>query len=641
MKNNILDTSLLASNAKRSHAIHRRVCALKYALPLSLLSLLLFVTITSNAFAQQSGCGTNPFQDWYWIDPTRPFTTVTGTISRTINLNTGDPWDDGDWNIYVVPDDGSVLKNRAGQANSNGEIEFEINTRGRPSDLANHFPVGSRIEGYGEWVEDTGHDNKTELHPLYWMRTLNKNPITLFMGQDDTGRCVDAQNLLWEGFEFPIPAQYPIVRPGAIPPSNTQIFHESAKIACGTTKAYVSPNGYVLWVYLDSWWFSDCESVGRVIHGDSPYYFGTIERSTASLLKETLTYSVATEVGTGQKIAFLKVEAELDSPPQGNLVYSKWEYESSAGAIIGTVGEIRNQPPHKLAFSMPYAPALGYNQNKWRLSVSASTKSYGVEQPQSSSEFAQEVERTLVTEGRTYALDTSEISFKRTEKEGGVCPDAVYLTIDQSKLLPQIALRSIRWYAKILRDADGYTVSNPVEVLVTPQAPLDDVGFLAQTYNATYNDPDRDKRFDVIWKQLSSGQPNLAQIAVAARGVTELGEQVEATELLSSLCGIAPFSYHQIMDYSYRLLASKGLRGELYKVIKKVSRSDKKWLEALARFSKGEKISEREKRIILSKAREGSRLPAMPSKKKPKKVDMTKQSRPSPTPIVIPLRKGQ
>jgi len=626
-----------------SDRVDRRILDLKHTL-LFLFCLPILFTGIPNAIAQQSGCETHPLQDWNWIDSNKPLVHITGTISKTINHNTGRVWHDGDWNIYVVPDDSSVLKNSRGQTNSNGEIEFEVNTRGEPSDLRQHFPVGSRIEGYGEWVEDTGHTDdhpKTELHPLYWMRTLNQNPVTIFMGQDDTGRFVDAQNLLWEGFESTIPAQYPLVRPGAIPPSNTQIFHESSKIARGTTKAYVSPSAYVFWVYLDSWLFSDCESVGRIFSGDSPYYFGTIERSTASLLKETLTYSVGTEVGTGQKIAFLKVEAELESPPQGSLAYSKWEYESSAGPIIGTIEETKTQPPHKVVFSMPYAPTLSYNQNMWRLDVSASTNPYDEGLPQNPSEFAQNVERTFVTEGRTYVLDKSKISFKRTEKGGGVCPDAVYLTIDQSKLLPQITLRSIKWSAKIIQDANGYTVNNPIEVLITHQNPLNDLGFFAQTYNATYNDPDKDKRFDVRWKQLSRGQPNLSQIAVTANGVTELGEQVEATELLSALCGLAPFNYNKIMDYSYRLIASKGLRGELYKVIKKVNRSDKKWLEALARFSKGEQISKREQRIILSKAREGSRLPAIPRKKKLKKVDMTKQSQPSLTPIVIPLRKDQ
>lgn len=389
-------------------ALSRQPITCMLCLSLALCSVLFPVR---HASAQQSGCGTNPFQDWYYVDANRPFVTLQGTIHKTIKHNVGDWFDDGDWNIHVNPFDKSFLKNRSGRVNADGLIELEVNSRGNPSDLAARFPIGTRVEASGAWVDDTGHDGKTELHPVDWMRTVDTNPVSLFVAQDDTGRFVNAELVLWESFDFPLQSIYPKVTPWAIPPSQTQILTEDAKIARGTTKGYMGPENYNLWVFLDNSWFSDCESVGRVIYGDSPYYFGTISRSTAPLLRETVSYSVSTEVGTGQKIALIKVAAELATLPQaepyvgepgvppGGLAYTKWRYESNAGTIIGTVEETKTGP-HRLEFSMPYAPALGYNQSSWQLSVTGASVPFGQSIPATSMDFADPVSRIMVFEGR-------------------------------------------------------------------------------------------------------------------------------------------------------------------------------------------------------------------------------------------------
>lgn len=567
------------------------------------------------------------------MSDSRPYIAVRGTIARTIQLNQGDAFDDGDWNIHVRPDDPSVLRNSNGTTNSGGQIEFEVNSRGTQSNLAAHFPSGTRVEGYGEWVEDTGHDQKTELHALNWLRTIDANPMKLFVAQDDTGRFVNAQNLLWESFSFPVALQYPIVRVNAIPPSGTEIFHETARIARGTTRAGISPTGYTLWVFLNSWWFSNCENVGLVTYGDSPHYFAEIQRSKQPLLHEKLTYSVSTEVGTGQKIALLRIEIDLDQPSQGSLAHSRWRYESSAGTVIGTAEENKTTPPHRLVFSMPYAPAIGYTQNTWRMSVSASTLPMDADVPQGSTDFAQNVTRTYLAEGRTYTIGKSRIFFDRTNKGSGVCPEAVYLTVNDSELLPQIHLRANRWYVKKLRDKDGFTVSNPSEVEVTLQTPLSDPGFSAHTYG-----PPNERRLDVQWTPLPSGQTNLAIVEAKARGVTELGEEIEATAWLSAICGIAPFSYSQLMDFSFRLLRSKGYRGELYKIMPRARSADRAWLDALWRFSEGRMISDADRRRLVTAARQGSLLPPLPQK------DTLQPSPPSSrsdgaAPLTIPLKK--
>ena len=378
------------------------VARLRHINHLAVVRLILLITVIQiplffayDVAAQQSGCGTTSFQDWFLVSTTEPFKNVRGTLAARPHLNEGDNsfselYADSDWNFYVVPDDPSVLRNSRGYSNANGQIEFELCTYGWPTGVPDAFPAGSRIEAYGEWVEDYGHDamqghtpvpvppdsdkygGKTELHPLYWIKTLDKNPMKVFMGQDMSGRFVDAQNVLWEYVDYPITPQYPIVTPGQIPPSNTQVFHETASIARGVASNSASPSGYGVFVQLEPGYFSDCKDRARVIVPErSPHYFGSILRSSGPLRKETLRYSVSYLIDdpshshpfndrSHQKIAHLHVEVELKNPPssllgipddEAHIVWSRWEYESSAG-ITGPVRERKAAPPHKIVFSM-------------------------------------------------------------------------------------------------------------------------------------------------------------------------------------------------------------------------------------------------------------------------------------------------
>lgn len=591
------------------------------------------------AHAQQSGCGTNPFQDWYYIHPSLRFVTLQGTIAQKIHLNVGDWFDDGDWNIHVKPFEGSYLVNNQGRANANGLIELEVNSRGTPGDMAARFPVGTVVEANGAWVRDTGHNQKTELHPVEWIRTVNTNPVNLFVAQDDTGRFVNAELVLWEPFDFPLTSSYPKVTPWYIPPSQTQMLEESAKVARGTTRGELGPESYRLWVFLDSWWFSNCEVIGQVTYGDSPYYFGTMTRSTVPLLKETVTYSVATDIGTGQKIAMIKVAAELETLPQaepyegepgippGGLAYSKWRYESTAGTVVGTLEETKTGP-HRFEFSMPYAPAIGYNQNTWQMTVTGSSVPYASTMPAESKAQARQVSRIMISEGRTYALDKSTISLKWERK--AACTDPIYLTVDESKLLPQIGIRGIRWFVTIERDGDGFSVTNPVEAQVAPQSPLDTPGFTASTYPSP-----NDKRLDVAWKPLPSGLPNLSRLAVTVRAVTELGEEADFTLLVTPNCGIGGYSFAQIVDFSARRIHKAGYDGEWYRAAESATSEDKPWIEALWKFMDGRRLTKEEERLVLSGAAEGADLPPPPEQESLTPIPR-RERLPTGSPIVIP-----
>lgn len=80
---------------------------------------------------------------------------------------------DGDWILKIAPDqaDHLLLINRAGVVNRNRLVECEV----EPNDsidndaMEAHFfapLVGLRVTVSGPWVEDTRHDNKTEIHPI-------------------------------------------------------------------------------------------------------------------------------------------------------------------------------------------------------------------------------------------------------------------------------------------------------------------------------------------------------------------------------------------------------------------------------------------------------------------------------------------
>ena len=579
------------------------------------------------AYALQSGCSSNPLQTWDYVDPTRPVVTTTGTIHSIERDSPSEPVPGGTagpgWHIRIDPDDKSVVQNRRSRDNADGLIELEVQSGGRPASLPKLFPVGARVEACGEWVEDMGQDpygginsaaigGRTELHPLHWLRSVATNPALIFIAQDDSGRFGSARNPLWERFEIPVRPQFPKVTPWRPVPSRTLIFAEEAGIARGTSSAAATPSGYSLWVYLDGWWFNDCGRRPPASCGDacghSPYYFGTVRQSTVALLAETVTYRVGRDAGTGRKIVYLQVAVELGAPPQGPLAYTRWTYESGAGDGAGVVEEVKRQPPHRLELALPYAPALGYAQNSWRLSVAGSTVPQGQHQPPTSSLSTEHIVRMHIAEGRTYALDPSTISLDRAEVGDGVCGEGVRLAVNESKLLPQIALSDLQWTVRVLRDAAGSPVASPEEIGIAADAPTDGPGFTARVAAAGPG-----KRLEIAWTHAGPDQRNLSRIAVVSRGVTELGEAVEACAVLSPACGLGPYRQAEILDYNYRLLARRGLRGKLDTIARMVAGNDKKWLEALVKFVAGTRIGAAEEQLLIEKARLGAELPPLPA----------------------------
>jgi outer membrane protein OmpA-like peptidoglycan-associated protein len=577
----------------------------------------------------QVGCGTNPVQDWYLVDNFRPYIQVNGTIAKKIKLNRGGIVDDGDWNICLKPASGEeyVLTNSIGDVNEasgicddDGLIELEVcagpdfMVRLGPGlvDLPSIFPVGTQVTAYGQWVEDAGHGSKTELHPLQWMMSKNANPFWIWVAQDNTARFATWLNWAW--LDLPLPVQSTFVRPGAVPPSATQILHEHSRLHMDVgdsaevtqAKANIGLDQMVhLHVHLDKGPFNNCEFAGGgVIITEGSNYLGRFELSSAPLLRDTISVSVVpvhdVDTNTDHKAVNIKVTAELNSPPQGQLAYSKWRYETNPGFATSETVTIRSPSPHRRELAWTYRPWQGPGWGKacWTLDVVGSTR------PEDDSPtFDQIYQRTFVGDRRIYRIDPSTISLGRYDKD-----NQTDINLDKSKLFPGVALKTLAWEIKTYKNADGTVPITPELINVTPSTPVTRTGFSAQLLE--FEHP--------IYRQLRirwDSCPNRTQLFVRASGETELGEPVIDALIVSAPCGIGTLSYWQIREYFYRVVGHKFKSAELYKVIRSASPEDRRWLEAFGRWEKGEDVTPQEGQLILEKVREGENLPPVKWKK--------------------------
>jgi hypothetical protein len=80
---------------------------------------------------------------------------------------------DGDTNVLITPDDPAILANRLGGPNTavkeHTQIECEVNVTSDGRDQFENWlktMLGRKVTAQGVYVDDTAHDNKSELHPL-------------------------------------------------------------------------------------------------------------------------------------------------------------------------------------------------------------------------------------------------------------------------------------------------------------------------------------------------------------------------------------------------------------------------------------------------------------------------------------------
>ncbi len=111
---------------------------------------------------------------WVLRDEDDPVRTLVGTLIDVHNAGGNVlAGDDSDTNIIVVPDAATapLLFNRNGARNVVWDIECEVNVT-EDGDGRSSFEswvssmVGLEVTAKGVYVDDTGHDDKTEIHPM-------------------------------------------------------------------------------------------------------------------------------------------------------------------------------------------------------------------------------------------------------------------------------------------------------------------------------------------------------------------------------------------------------------------------------------------------------------------------------------------
>jgi hypothetical protein len=107
---------------------------------------------------------------WALRDPSSPQRVLVGTLTN-VHISGGDD----DTNLLIAPEAGDnfqdLLANRHGDRNTDGMLECEINVgsgwRGQHQDWVISLGEGEgKVTAVGVWVDDDGHDSKTELHPM-------------------------------------------------------------------------------------------------------------------------------------------------------------------------------------------------------------------------------------------------------------------------------------------------------------------------------------------------------------------------------------------------------------------------------------------------------------------------------------------
>jgi hypothetical protein len=114
---------------------------------------------------------------WFLIDWKSPERTLVGTLTDVHNAGDFPPGQDHDSNLIIIPNadepNQALLKNRSGRSNDGGGVECEVNLIRNdqingPDTFENWVSslIGLEVTAKGVFVEDEGHNNKTELHPL-------------------------------------------------------------------------------------------------------------------------------------------------------------------------------------------------------------------------------------------------------------------------------------------------------------------------------------------------------------------------------------------------------------------------------------------------------------------------------------------
>jgi len=442
-------------------------------------------------------------------------------------------WDcwycDDDLNMLVRPDGAYdfVTRNRSERRNrrrdnfidERGLIELEIRTDPEVFDAV--IRAGMRVWAKGWWVQDSGHDDKTELHPLQILigtngaDPLSADSFSVFIGQDTSGRFTVSENTYLQQVSVPIGNFLDVVRverTQTMPDATFGSVYERSRISVGNYRVIHRqyPELSVLDVLI-----ALAPHFGTLPY--SPAYAAEFSRSQSFGFKDKSQYRVAT-IG-GQKAVEILVSPEF---PNWGLVTSRWILEDWSAP--GGYQQINNPtPPNRTNFTLRYSPVLGLSQTSWTLSASSDDRG-PAHFPLDS--FA---DRRYYQKSRTYEIRPSTITL-RGSVDGGwtqnhlgslfIVPCAPEETVTAREgLLPEIGL-----VAGTLKLFVKPTLLPPLAL--TPAPPWKQVTaadpYVSPVVRVSL-DPSDDHKLNIVWMVPDLFVANQA-LDIKVEAQTELGE---------------------------------------------------------------------------------------------------------------------
>ncbi len=130
---------------------------------------------------------------------------------------------DEDWILEIKPDTNclTMLNNLKGEMNANRIIETEIEPLDNMGSKANEKKffaplLGKKVWIMGTWVDDNGHECKTELHPITGIVAIDNDTVKVFAFLDDSWNFVtkvphSGENRIFD-LQLPFPQNYQAIQ---------------------------------------------------------------------------------------------------------------------------------------------------------------------------------------------------------------------------------------------------------------------------------------------------------------------------------------------------------------------------------------------------------------------------------------------
>ncbi len=453
-------------------------------------------------------------------------------------LISGTEFCDNDLNLIIMPDpefqwvsrnpnhDNRV--NAAADGFPLGAIETEVRTL--DGYVERFFPIGSHVVVEGWWVEDSGHDFKTELHPIRTISGVVSGTSTwvMVMTQDMSYRFAEGAADHSQEFTFSVP-RLDVVDPnaGSVETSYAAMLTDSSILdggPDGTFRSeylrYETQPPAVLGVTLDllekpSFAVGNPTAPNQMSY--LPFYLGVFDRDSAAVYQDSRSITAHTD-NNGRKYIELTVDAGLLSTGlAAPLVRSRWSVQKGQGQ--GYEDTLLLRPPHQFHFSRQYGPASGKPDHVWRLRATGNSVTA---KPNLATQGFSHI--VSVLKERSYNIppstlrpgfETYEHSFLQPPPAGGV----VFCVSDTAVRWEEVLLPSVQWTQRPrfwIRRYSGQVqpINSSGWTEITLGSPFEDEDVKVSV------DPNVTNRFRLQWK--GSGQRTLR-----ATGGTDLGEQID------------------------------------------------------------------------------------------------------------------